>query len=172
MHPGAKIRARYRKYTSGTCPALLAFGTECGDKAEREYREREAMDELINRVSAATGLDAATAEKAIALILGFLAKEGPPEDVAALSGAIPGAQAAIDLAEAEEGGGGLGSRMMGMMGGGGGLMGLAGKLSGLGLGMDQMQSAGREIFSYCKEKVGEERLGRIAGSIPGLSQFV
>jgi hypothetical protein len=130
------------------------------------------MDELINRVSAATGVDAATAEKAIALILGFLAKEGPPEDVAALSDAIPGAQAAIDTAEAEEGGGGLGGRLMGMMGGGGGLMGLAGKLSGLGLGMDQMQGAGREIFAYCKEKVGEERLGRIAGSIPGLSQFV
>jgi hypothetical protein len=51
-------------------------------------------------------------------------------------------------------------------------MGLAGKLTGLGLGMDQMQGAGREIFAYCKEKVGEERLGRIAGSIPGLSQFV
>jgi hypothetical protein len=132
------------------------------------------MDELIKRVASATGLDAATAQKAIALILGFLAKEGPPEDVAALSEAIPGAQAAIDEAEAEEegGGGGLGSRLMGMMGGGGGLMGLAGKLSGLGLGMDQMQGAGREIFAYCKEKVGEERLGRIAGSIPGLSQFV
>jgi hypothetical protein len=151
---------------------LLAFGSECGDKAKRKYPEREAMDELINRVSAATGIDAATAEKAIALILGFLAKEGPPEDVAALSESIPGAQAAIDTAEAEEGGGGLGSRLMGMMGGGGGLMGLAGKLSGLGLGMDQMQGAGREIFAYCKEKVGEERLGRIAGSIPGLSQFV
>ena len=46
------------------------------------------------------------------------------------------------------------------------------KLTGLGLGMDQMQTAGREIFAYCKDKVGEERLGRIAGSIPGLSQFV
>ena len=123
---------------------------------------RERLDEAF-----------AFAQKAIALILGFLAKEGPPEDVAALSEAIPGAQAAIDEAEAEEeGGGGLGSRLMGMMGGGGGLMGLAGKLSGLGLGMDQMQGAGREIFAYCREKVGEERLGRIAGSIPGLSQFV
>jgi hypothetical protein len=130
------------------------------------------MDELVERVAGATGLDAATAQKVVALILGFLAKEGPPEDVAALSGAIPGAQAAIDAAEAEEGGGGLSSRLMGMMGSTGGLMGLAGKLTGLGLGMDQMQGAGREIFAYCKDKVGEERLGRIAGSIPGLSQFV
>ncbi|HZY12537.1 MAG TPA: DUF2267 domain-containing protein [Beijerinckiaceae bacterium] len=130
------------------------------------------MDELIDRVASATGLDAATARQAVVLILGFLAKEGPPEDVAALSASIPGAQAAVDAAEAEEGGGGLGSRLMGMMGATGGLMGLAGKLTGLGLGMDQMQGAGREIFAYCKEKVGEERLGRIAGSIPGLSQFV
>jgi hypothetical protein len=130
------------------------------------------MDELVERVAGATGLDAATAQKVVALILSFLAKEGPPEDVAALSGAIPGAQETIDAAEAEEGGGGLGSRLMGMMGSTGGLMGLAGKLTGLGLGMDQMQGAGREIFAYCKDKVGEERLGRIAGSIPGLSQFV
>ena len=130
------------------------------------------MDELTTRVASATGLEPATAQKAIALILAFLAKEGPPEDVAALADAIPGAQAAIDAVEAEEGGGGLGSRLMGMMGSTGGLMGLAGKLTGLGLGMQEMQETGREIFAYCKEKVGEERLGRIAGSIPGLSQFV
>ena len=130
------------------------------------------MDELVDRVAGATGLDAATARKAVALILGFLAKEGPPEDVNALSDSIPGARAEIEKVEEEEGGGGLGSRLMGMMGSTGGLMGLAGKLTGLGLGMDQMQTAGREIFAYCKDKVGEERLGRIAGSIPGLSQFV
>jgi hypothetical protein len=130
------------------------------------------MDELISRVAGGTGLDTETARKAVALILAFLAKEGPEEDVGALSEAIPGADAAIAEVDAEEGGGGLGSRLMGMMGSTGGLMGLAGKLTGLGLGMDQMQGAGREIFAYCKEKVGEERLGRIAGSIPGLSQFV
>ncbi len=66
------------------------------------------MDELITRVTGATGLDAATARKAVGLILGFLAKEGPPEDVAALSDAIPGAQPAIEAAEAESGGGALG----------------------------------------------------------------
>ncbi|GAC1330629.1 MAG: hypothetical protein NVSMB26_08190 [Beijerinckiaceae bacterium] len=131
------------------------------------------MDELIDRVATATGLDRATAHKAIGLILSFLVKEGPPEETAALADAIPGAPAAIDLAEQESGGGGGGllGGVMGMMGGGG-LMGLAGKLSGLGLGMDQMQAAGREIFAYCKDKVGEERFGRITGSIPGLSQFV
>ena len=58
------------------------------------------MDELVNRVAGATGMDAETARKAIALILGFLAKEGPEEDVAALSQAIPDAEAAI--AEVEE----------------------------------------------------------------------
>ncbi len=129
------------------------------------------MDELVDRVAGATGLDAATARQAVAHILAFLAKEGPEEDVQALSDSIPGALAEIDKVAAEESGG-LGSRLMGMMGATGGLMGLAGKLTGLGLGMDQMQAAGREIFGYCKEKVGEERLGRIAGSIPGLSQFV
>ena len=40
------------------------------------------MEELIARVTQATGLDQATAKKAIGLILGFLKKEGPPDEVA------------------------------------------------------------------------------------------
>ena len=39
------------------------------------------MEELIARVTERTGLDAATAEKAIGLILAFLRKDGPPAEV-------------------------------------------------------------------------------------------
>ena len=60
------------------------------------------MDELIDRVASATGLDAATARQAVVLILGFVAKEGPAEDVAALSASIPGAQGAVDAAEGKK----------------------------------------------------------------------
>ena len=51
-------------------------------------------------------------------------------------------------------------------------MGLASKLSGAGLDMGQMQGAGREIFQYAKDKVGEERLGQIAAGVPGLAQMM
>jgi hypothetical protein len=122
------------------------------------------MQELIDRVAAAAGIDAATAEQAVGIILAFLRKEGPAEPVEKLLGAIPGAG---DLAAAHEGGGGGG--LMGMFGGG--LMGLAGKLSGIGLGMGEMQSVGRELFNVAREQAGEDTVGEIAGSIPGLGQF-
>ena len=98
-------------------------------------------------------------------ILAFLQKEGPAEDVARVLAAIPGA---TDLAEAHAGGGGGG--LMGMLGGG--LMGLAGQLSGLGLGMGEMQTVGHEIFAIAREQAGEDAVGEIAAAIPGLSQFI
>ena len=130
------------------------------------------MEELIQRVAAAAGIAPDVAQKAVGIILGFLKKEGPPEDVAQLLAAIPGSEAAADAAAGGGGGGGLMGGLAGMMGGGGGLMGLASQLTGAGLGMGEMQSVGKELFSYAKEKAGEDVVGSIAGSIPGLGQFV
>jgi predicted lipid-binding transport protein (Tim44 family) len=127
------------------------------------------MDELIARVTQKTGLDAATAEKAIAIIMNFLKKEGPPQEVDQLVAAIPGAEQAMANAAASDTGGGL----MGMMGGmGGGVMALGGQLMGVGVGMGQMQPLGRELFAYGREKAGEDVMGPIVGAIPGLNQFV
>ncbi|MEN9708052.1 MAG: hypothetical protein RIQ68_460 [Pseudomonadota bacterium] len=123
------------------------------------------MQDLIARVATASGLEPDIAEQAIGKILAFLQKEGPAEDVARVLAAIPGA---ADLAEAHAGGGGGG--LMGMLGGG--LMGLAGQLSGLGLGMGEMQSVGHEIFAIAREQAGEDAVGEIAAAIPGLSQFI
>ena len=126
------------------------------------------MEELLARVTQATGLDAATATKALGIILAFLKKEGPPNEVNQLLAAIPGAGDAI----AEAGGTG-GSGLAGMMGSmGGGVMALGGQLMGAGVSMGQMQPLGRELFAYGREKAGEDVMGPIVGSIPGLSQFV
>lgn len=125
------------------------------------------MEELIARVTQKTGLDAATAKKAIGIILAFLKKDGPATEVNQLIAALPGAEDAI--AQAGNGGGGL----MGMMGAmGGGVMALGGQLMGAGVSMGQMQPLGRELFAYGREKAGEDVMGPIVGSIPGLSQFV
>ena len=123
------------------------------------------MQDLIARVATASGLEPEIAEQAVGKILAFLQKEGPAEDVARVLAAIPGA---ADLAEAHAGGGGGG--LMGMLGGG--LMGLAGQLSGLGLGMGEMQTVGHEIFAIAREQAGEDAVGEIAAAIPGLSQFI
>ncbi|WP_262299940.1 DUF2267 domain-containing protein [Microvirga sesbaniae] len=124
------------------------------------------MDELIARVTQKTGLDQATARKAIGIILGYLQKEGPQAEVNQLIAALPGAQEAID--ETKSGGG-----LMGMVGSmGGGVMALGGQLMGAGVSMGQMQPLGKELFAYGREKAGEDVMGPIVGSIPGLSQFV
>ncbi|MDO9443351.1 MAG: DUF2267 domain-containing protein [Beijerinckiaceae bacterium] len=127
------------------------------------------MQDIIDRIATAAGIDPDTAAKAIGIILGFLQKEGPSEQVGQLIGSIPGASELV-AAHADEGGGGIGG-LMGMMGGGGGLMALAGKLTGIGLGMGEMQSVGKELFQVGRETAGEDTVGEIAGSIPGLSQF-
>jgi hypothetical protein len=127
------------------------------------------MEELIARVTKATGLDAAVAEKAIGIILAYLQKEGPPAEVNQLLAAMPGAEQVA--AQAGDGGpGATGGGFMGMMGGG--VMALGGKLMGAGVSMGQMQPLGRELFAYGREKAGEDVMGPIVGSIPGLSQFV
>lgn len=129
------------------------------------------MDEIIARVAAAAGIDTDTASKAVAEILAFIKAEGPAGPVADMMNKIPGA---TDLA-ASVGGGGGGGGLMGALGGlmgGGGLMALAGKLGTLGLGMGEMQTVGKELFAAAREKAGEDVVGQIAGSIPGLSQFV
>ena len=126
------------------------------------------MEELIARVTQKTGLDADTARKAIGIILAYLRKEGPEAEVNQLVAAFPGAEDAIAMAQSGTGGG-----LMGMVGSmGGGVMALGGELMGAGVSMGQMQPLGRELFAYGREKAGEDVMGPIVGSIPGLSQFV
>ena len=55
---------------------------------------------------------------------------------------------------------------------GGGVMALGQNLMSAGVSMGQMQPLGRELFAYGREKAGEDVMGAIVGSIPGLSQFV
>ena len=120
------------------------------------------MDELVGRLVANIGIDPATAEKAIGIILDFLRKEGPPDKVQVLLERLPGAEAAIE-AQKDAGGG-----MFAM----GGVMGVGSKLMSAGLSMGQVQSVTRELIGFAREKAGEDTVGEIVGAIPGLSQFV
>lgn len=126
------------------------------------------MDELVNTIAGKAGLDPATAAKAVGIVLAFLRKEAPPEPVARLFEAMPGAATLADQAGGSSGG------LMGALGGmmGGGLMALAGQLTSAGLGMDQMQVLGHELFAAGRQAAGEDTMGEIVGAVPGLSQFV
>ncbi|MCX7340366.1 MAG: DUF2267 domain-containing protein [Hyphomicrobiales bacterium] len=127
------------------------------------------MEELVARISAAAGIDATLATKAIGMILNFLKKEGPAAEVGELVAALPGAEAVMAGAS---GGGGLMGGLASMMPGGGGVMGLGASLMGAGLSMGQVQSVSKEMFAYGREKAGEDAMGAIVGAIPGLGQFV
>lgn len=122
------------------------------------------MDELIERLVANVGVDRATAEKMLGIILDFLAKEGPPDKVQLLIERLPGADALIAAARESEGGGGF-------FGGMGGVMGVGSRMMAAGLGMGQIQGITRETLAYTREQAGEDVVGEIVGSIPGLGQF-
>jgi hypothetical protein len=120
------------------------------------------MDELTGRLVANVGIDRATAEKAVAIIIAFLIKEGPSEQVRALTERLPGGEAFL-AAHADTDSGGFGI---------GGIMGVGTKLMAAGLSMGQVQAVTKEVIAYSREKAGEDVVGEIVGAIPGLSQFV
>jgi len=51
-------------------------------------------------------------------------------------------------------------------------MGLGAQLMGAGLSMGQIQGVSKQLFALGKEKAGEDVMGQIVGSVPGLAQFV
>ena len=122
------------------------------------------MDELIARLVANVGVDRATAEKAVGIILDFLSKEGPPDKVQTLIDKMPGARALLQAEQASGSGGGMFSMS--------GIMGAGTRMMSAGLSMGQVQSVTKEVIAFSREKVGEEAIGEIVGTIPGLSQFV
>jgi hypothetical protein len=115
------------------------------------------MDELVGRLASEAGIDRDVAAKAVGIILAFLLKEGPADKVKPLLDQIPGAEAA-----AQEQMGNLGM---------GGVMGAGMSLMSLGLSMPEVQTVGRLVMSYAREKAGEDAVGEIVNAIPGLGQF-
>lgn len=123
------------------------------------------MEELISRIVANVGIDEELAKKAVGIILQLVKSEGPADKVSELFAALPGAAEFAD----EHGGGG-GGGLMGAFGGG--AMAALGKLQSSGMGMGDIQAAGKEVIGYAKENAGEELVGDVIGSIPGLGGFI
>ena len=124
------------------------------------------MDELIARLVADVGIDRATAEKAVGIILEFLVKEGPADKVQPLLAKLPGAEAVMQKAASESD---TGSMMAGAMGG---VMGAGMRMMSAGLSIGQVQTVTRAVIAYTREKAGEDAVGEIVAAIPGLAQFV
>lgn len=130
------------------------------------------MSELVTRVAENVGIEPATAERAVGMILGFLQREAADGPVAKMIEAIPGAAELVAQYNGEGGnGGGLLGGLMSAMGGGG-VMALGQQLMSQGLGMGEITALARETIAYAKEKAGDEVVDEVVASVPGLSQFV
>jgi hypothetical protein len=135
------------------------------------------MDNLIARVATAASITPESARQAVSLIVDFIKREAPAEAVDKLLAKAPALNSIVASGEAT-GGEGMGGFVKGLMGvasgamGGGGIMALGSQLMGLGLGMDQIQIVGKEVFAYAREVAGDDVVGEIAGAIPGLSKFI
>lgn len=117
------------------------------------------MDELIGRLVGKVGVDRATGERAVGIILQFLLKEGPTENVQALINQLPGAEAILQAAPPDTGGIG-------------GIMGAGTRMMAIGLSMGQIQAVTKEFIAFTREKAGDDAVGEVVGAIPGLGQFI
>jgi hypothetical protein len=163
-----------------TILAALDFARASGDRTRRrrpDALEEFSMDNLIARVATAANLSPEVARKAVALIVDFVEREGSEDAVKDLFDKAPALQAIV-ASSTPTGGEGMGFSLKGLMGiaagvkGGGSLIALGGQLIGLGLSMDQIQTVGKEVFAYAREVAGDQTVGEIAASIPGMSQFI
>lgn len=138
------------------------------------------MEELITRIVEKVGIDAATAERVVGIILGMFKDNASSEQLSGLLGAMPGAEDLIakasdagDSAGAAAGGiGGMLSGAMSAMGGGNPLMDTLGKLQGEGLSMDQARSAGSELVAFARESAGDDVVNSALEAIPGLKDML
>lgn len=130
------------------------------------------MEELINRIMAAAGIDQELATNAVGIILSFLKKEGPEDKMQLIFDALPGAADLVSARENAGSGGGLLSGLGSMMGGSMGAMGALSELNSAGLDMGGVQSVVKELVSYAKEKAGDDVVDEVISQIPGLNQVV
>lgn len=121
------------------------------------------MEELVNRLSTAAGIDQPKAATAVRTILAFLEKEAPADAVKQLIDAMPGAETALELGRQEQDGSGYA---------GFGAMAAYHALTAAGLSGGEVQIVTKELLAFSREAVGEETTGRIVGAVPGLEAFV
>ncbi|MEJ0012313.1 MAG: DUF2267 domain-containing protein [Bauldia sp.] len=114
------------------------------------------METIVEDVAAAAGVDHAEAEKAIGIIVSFIAREAPADKVAALFDKLPGART---LADAHPNGGD-------------GLLGVFNDLAGAGLGMNELQAVVTTFVKIAKADAGDAPVDAVIAAIPGLSQFI
>jgi hypothetical protein len=130
------------------------------------------MQDLIGRITTATGLPEDKATKALGIVLNLIQTQGNQNRVKELFDKLPGA-AELAREQGGDGAGRGGGGLLGMLAGGmmGGPLAAISKLTSAGLSMDQIKALGTTTLDYAKEKAGPQLVKDVAGSIPGLSGY-
>lgn len=129
------------------------------------------MQVLISKITAATGLNSTTAEKAVGILLNLVATQGDKTKVEALFKKLPGAS---ELVTAHGGDGAGGGGLMGILAGGlmGGPLAMITKLQAIGLNVDQIKKVGTLTLEHAKKQAGIKAVREAAANIPGLNTYI
>ena len=114
------------------------------------------MDQFIAEIAAKIGVDPVVVRKAVAMIIAFLAREGPQDLVHEMIDRLPGArQLATEAGD-----------------GSSGIMGVFNDLTNAGLGLADIQEVTRAFGAHARTQVGDKEVDEVIAAIPGLGQFV
>lgn len=131
------------------------------------------VQEIVSAVGTRLNVDNATAEATVGTILSILDHEAAGTKADALFDQLPGARnlaQQYDVMAASSGGGGL----MGMLGSAlgnraGALVNGMAKLKALGLSVDQIETAGKQLVDQAKTAVGPDTVNEVINDVPGLA---
>jgi hypothetical protein len=126
------------------------------------------LKELVDRVAREVGIEPATADNAVRIVLNFLHTDGPRETVERLAAEMGAGEALATPAKAR---GGLMGALASAMPGGGAMAAFS-ALTGAGLDMEQIEGLVKSIVAIAREKVGDETVEEVVRAVPGLERLL
>ena len=137
------------------------------------------VQDIVNTVSAKTGIDQAATEKVVGTIFSVLEHEAEGTSASSFFAKIPGADAlaqkydVMAAGAAGGSGGGLLSSLQGALGGvlgekTGALINGIAVLKASGLDMAEIQKAGATLVQQAEAAAGPDLTNQVLGSVPGL----
>ncbi len=127
-----------------------------GDIPADSGQGKSSMTDLIDQIAASTGVDRDATEKTIGIIASFLRGQAPATTAAAVLDKLPEVAALADRQ----------GKIFG------GMFGAFNAISGVGLGMGEVQAVARAFQKFAKERAGEKEVDDLLASVPALNQFL
>lgn len=133
------------------------------------------IEDLVEQAAAKAGLSPEQTRTALSAALSLIRKHGDPAMVAALLGAVPGAEAMAQKGDAlSQTGPGLMSGLLKGVGGGAmsDAMAMGPRLAREGVTTSDMQTILPVAMAWVREKTGQDLLRDVLASIPGIGKLL